>query len=302
MSIRSHPHSPTIFFFLIITSLCIGCQPVFTPLEESTLQITATVLLAAAPAEQELSPNEDGAETQTFCEESGTIQTLSLASELLNDVLEFNVYFPPCYRTDSEEPYPVIYLLHGQWQNAALWQKIGIQAAADDLILNRQRQPFLIVMPTEEYYFRSAENNRYPDALLQELLPWVEENLQACTQKECRAIGGISRGAAWATRLVFQNPDVFGALGAHSIPLFDGDIEILPAWVNAIPQDELPRIYADVGSSDPAVKDASAFEQELNALGVVHEWHLNSGRHNEDYWAQQLPNYLAWYTLAWLEE
>jgi S-formylglutathione hydrolase FrmB len=84
--------------------------------------------------------------------------------------------------------------------------------------------------------------------------------------------------------------------------LFNGDIEDLPDWVDAIPDGNLPRIYADVGSSDPAVKDAYAFEQALNALGVAHEWHLNSGRHNEDYWAEQLPDYLAWYTLAWLEE
>ena len=301
---RSHPHATTVFLFplsFIFASLFTGCQPVAAPLEEPTLPPAATALPTAVPAELKILLTEDGAETQALCEESGTIRSFTLESELLNDVLTFNVYFPPCYDPDSAHPYPVIYLLHGQRQAAALWQTLGIQAVADDLILNQRRQSFLIVMPTEEYYFRSVKNNRYPDALLTELLPWVETNLAACAQKECRAIGGISRGAAWATRLAFDHWDIFGALGAHSIPLFDGDIEDLPDWVDAIPAGSLPRIYADAGSSDPALKDAYAFEQALNALGVAHEWHLNSGRHNEDYWAEHLPDYLAWYTLAWLE-
>lgn len=305
MSLRSHPYSQTILFFfltLMLTFLFPGCQPVSAPVEEPTLQVTATAQPTAAPAEPELSPSEDGAETQALCEESGTIQPLTLDSELLNDVLTFNVYFPPCYDPDSADRYPVLYLLHGQQQDAALWQELGILAIADDLILNQKRSPFLIVMPVEEYFFRSAENNRYPDALLEELLPWVESNLPVCTQKECRAIGGISRGASWAARLALIHWDVFGALGAHSMPLFNGDIEVLPEWIDAIPRGSLPRIYADVGSSDPAVKDVYAFEQALNALGVAHEWHLNSGRHNETYWAEQLPAYLAWYTIPWMEE
>ncbi len=302
---RSYPHSQTIlnfFLFLMLAFLFHGCQPVATKVEEPTPYVTATVFPTAAPAEPDLSPSEDGAETQDLCEESGTIQSLTLDSELLKDVLTFNVYFPPCYDPDSTDLYPVIYLLHGQEQDATLWQTLGIQAIADDLILHQNRQPFLIVMPTEQYYFRAVKNNRYPAAILDELLPWVEATLPTCAQKECRAIGGISRGAAWATRLAFQNGDVFGALGAHSMPLFDGDIEDLPDWVDAISSGSLPRIYIDVGSSDPAVKEAYSFEQALNTLGVTHEWHLNSGRHNETYWMEQLPNYLAWYTLAWMEK
>jgi len=183
---RSHPHSTTVFLFflfLLFASLFTGCQLVAAPLEEPTLPAAATALPTAATAELKILLAEDGAETQALCEESGNIQTLSLDSDLLNDVLTFNVYFPPCYDPDSADSYPVIYLLHGQRQAAALWQTLDIQTAADDLILNQCRQPFLIVMPTEEYYFRSVKNNRYPDALIAELLPWVETNLAACTQK-----------------------------------------------------------------------------------------------------------------------
>lgn len=290
------------FSFFLLASLLLGCQPAPVAVEEPSLLPTATPAPTGTSSPALLIEEKDGAEPQALCEEGGTIQTLSLESQLLHDVLRFTVYFPPCYRADAAQVYPVIYLLHGQWQNTDLWQSIDLQAAADALILDQHRQPFLVVMPYEEYYFRSMQNNRYPDAILQELLPWVEENLSACAERDCRAIGGISRGAAWAVHLAFQNPAVFGTLGAHSMPASQEDLQDLPDWVDAAQEDMLPRIYADVGSSDPAVKDASAFDQALNALGVAHEWHLYAGRHNEEYWQQHLPDYLSWYTRNWMEE
>ena len=301
MKLRSHCCLRNIFRFLLLTFLFAGCRSLPQATPTPTTQITPTPFPTSTP---EATPTliSDEVKVESQCEENGTIQTFDLSSELLNDTLSFNVYFPPCYDPNSAEPYPVIYLLHGQEQDASLWQDINIQAAADELILHQSRQPFLIVMPVERYYFRSSENNRYPDALMQELLPWVESNLPACAERECRAIGGISRGGAWATRLAFQNWDVFGALGAHSTPLFNGDLEELSDWLDAIPSGSLPRIYIDVGSTDPAVKEAYAFEQALNVLGVPHEWRLNTGRHNETYWAEHIYEYLSWYTSAWMKE
>ncbi len=300
MNLRSHCFPQKAIQFLIIAFLLAGCQSSPQAAPTPTVENTATPLPTSTP-EATTTPVPENIKIESQCEES-SILTFTLSSELLNDTLSFNVYFPPCYDPHTSQPYPVIYLLHGQEQNASLWRDIGIQAAADQLILEQSRQPFLIVMPVEQYYFRSSENNRYPDAIMEELIPAVESDLPVCTERECRAIGGVSRGGAWAVRLAFQNLDIFGALGAHSTPLFEGDLEILPEWVDAISSDSLPRIYADVGSTDPAVKDAYAFDQELNVLGVPHEWHLNSGRHNEEYWSAHIYEYLFWYTSAWMKE
>lgn len=299
---RTRSHLPQTFIFLITgIFLFLLCACRAAPAEpHATAVVTETVIPTLVPEQStattavEVVPN--------ICDQSGMLASYSFESELLNDTLAFTVYLPPCYDPQPAEPYAVIYLLHGQQQDGPFWQELGIQVAADDLILNRQRQPFIIIMPVEEYYFRSPENNSYPNAILTELLPWVEQNLPVCSTRDCRAIGGVSRGAAWAVRLAFANPGTFSALGAHSLPLFNGDLEVLPQWIKAILSEELPRIYADVGNTDPAVKDAYDFEEALNALGVEHEWHLNSGRHNDEYWKTQLPAYLDWYTRLWNEE
>ena len=298
---KDHKRFP--LFILLLLGLMVwmtACQTVEgststalpTATKTPTQSITPPPTLAPAAVE----------ETEHICQEHGEIREFSLESNLLNDTLPFNIYFPPCYDAASTSAYPVIYLLHGQEQSPDLWSALGIQQIADELILDKGRKPFLVVMPAELFPFRPVQNNQFPQAVLQELLPWVEDNLPACTQRTCRAIGGISRGGAWAVRLALINPDVFASLGAHSTPLSEDDLEELPDWIDAIPPEELPRIYIDVGSTDPGVKASYAFDQTLNSLGVPHIWNMNTGRHNEAYWEAQLPSYLEWYTISWLED
>ena len=134
---------------------------------------------------------------------------------------------------------------------------------------------------------------------MEEIIPFVEDSFNVCAQRACRALGGISRGASWSVRLGFQYWDIFSSLGAHSLPTFRGDINYLPDWLAAIPDEDMPRIYLDTGRFDPEVKTAYAFEQVLNEKGVLHEWHLNEGRHNEEYWSEHIFEYISWYAAGW---
>jgi enterochelin esterase-like enzyme len=233
------------------------------------------------------------------CSETGQIKSDEIQSSLLNDKLAFTIYFPPCYEQGAQKPYPVLYLLHGQTFNDTQWIRLGITRVANHLIQNGRSAPFLIIMPNEEYYYRPVENNKFPDALIKELLPWVEKNLNACSEKRCRAIGGISRGAFWAIQIGFKYYNLFGSVGGHSLPSSDDDIKALPDLLASLPKDQLPRIYLDIGRSDPDIKSAYQYELILNQHGILHEWHLNDGHHDEDYWKAHVDEYLHWYTQPW---
>jgi enterochelin esterase-like enzyme len=233
------------------------------------------------------------------CSQPGKISQMDIDSKNLNNRLIFDVYFPPCYTNSGQDSYPVLYLLHGQTYDQTQWQKVGVQNYTDLLIQSRQTIPFLIVMPYEQFHYRPPEGNTFPQAIMDELIPWVEANLHARYQKYWRAIGGISRGASWAIHLGLQNANLFGAVGGHSLPTFNSDLKQLPDWLDNIPKNQLPRIYLDIGSRDPEVESAIQFEQILNKHGIPNEWHLNEGRHNEDYWGQHVQTYLDWYTQNW---
>jgi S-formylglutathione hydrolase FrmB len=287
---------PIFVFCSIVISACIG----------SSVEVSASSS-APAPTPNSLEKAQSSVglaptlknEQVILCDQPGKISRMQIASTKLNANLIFDVYFPPCYRNGSQVDYPALYLLHGQTFDQTQWQRLGVQKYADQLIQVGPTIPFLIIMPYEQYYYRPVQGNTFPQAVLEELIPWVEANLHARPQKNGRAIGGISRGASWAMRLAIQNPAVFGSVGGHSLPTFNGDLEQLPNWLGNTLMDQLPRIYIDIGSSDPEVESAIQFEQALNKQGIPNEWHLNIGRHNEAYWGQHIEEYLNWYTRGW---
>ena len=93
----------------------------------------------------------------------------------------------------------------------------------------------------------------------------------------------------------------FGAIGAHSLPPFRGDIYSLPYWLAAFPSAERPRLYIDIGIEDRYFEAAVLFEAALTHYRVPHEWHLNRGGHNETYWGVHMEDYLRWYSGGWSE-
>jgi enterochelin esterase-like enzyme len=233
------------------------------------------------------------------CSNTGEVKSYKLDSELMNGELYVSVYFPPCYDEERAQGYPVLYLLHGQTFDDQMWLDLGAGQAADELIADGQAQPFLMVMPYEEFYYRQPETTNFPQALTDEIIPFVDQTFNTCGERACRALGGISRGASWALRLGLQQWELFGSFGAHSLPTFRGDLGSLPGWLEALPTDDAPRIYLDTGRFDPEVKTAYRVEQVLNEKGFMHEWHLNEGRHNTEYWTVHLREYMQWYAAGW---
>jgi S-formylglutathione hydrolase FrmB len=54
-------------------------------------------------------------------------------------------------------------------------------------------------------------------------------------------------------------------------------------------------IELDVGDADVWLSTVTAFHDELNNLGVVHEWKILSGDHSPSYWIDHLSEYVSFY-------
>jgi len=222
-----------------------------------------------------------------------------IASNLLGEPFQFRVYLPPCYTTEPEKPYPVLYLFHGQQQDATLWEKLGALKAIDSLILSGASQPFLIVMPTERHFLLELQDTKFDQAVVEELVPAIDKNYPTCKRPSCRAVGGISRGAAWAVRVGFSHPDLFHYIGAHSPAVFGSDLARLPVILRAIKPEDIPLTYIDTGRTDIYRDSAIQLEGLLTQFGVPHEWHMNEGGHDLDYWYDHISEYMAWYAQNW---
>ncbi len=207
----------------------------------------------------------------------------------------FYIYLPECYQLDDDAHYPVLYLLHGQNYEADQWQRLGVVELAGVLMDADELLPFLIVMPFNVASWRGADVDEFGDVFVNEFIPYIDENYRTLDVSESRAVGGLSRGGGWAIRYGLTRPDLFGAFGAHSPAIFYQDYGKLDDWLAEIPANEMPLIYLDIGDQDGDLADARDFADELAEAGVVHEWHLYAGGHEESYWQAHVEEYLRWY-------
>jgi enterochelin esterase-like enzyme len=213
--------------------------------------------------------------------------------------LFFQLYLPPCYDAKKANGYPLLVLMHGQLSKDDQWVRLGVPDTADGLIYSGQAPPFIVVMPYEEYSLINPYESKFGKSVVEELIPWLDANYDTCPKKECRAIGGLSRGAAWAIHegLIYWN--TFGAIGGHSMPPFTGDPSYLPLWLRNIPAGQIPDIYMDIGDKDIYLPYASNWDKLLTYYNVPHQFHLNSGQHQEAYWSEHVQDYLVWYASHW---
>lgn len=271
-----------IILILFLTS-CGGERS--TPSPTETPRPTPSATPTVRVAEPSLTP--DPCQNPTGQVEAGTF-----SSDFLP---EYFIYLPKCYFDGSSTEYPVLYLLHGQGFTAEQWIDLGVVEHAAALMDAGEIPPFLIVLPLDRLSWDLVENDPFGDVFIDEFIDYIDVEYHTLAAPEFRALGGLSRGAGWTIRLGLQNADRFGALGIHSPAIFQRDASKLDDWLGAIPADEMPLIYLDIGDHDSGYEGARRFADLLAEMGVPHRWHLYTGTHDDAYWRAHMEEYLRWY-------
>lgn len=293
---------------------CQGANPVIGQIQgaaSAPLTVTGTPFQAQSPTAlptvtltSTLAPTDTPVPSPTpqpCTEQVGKIEAREVQLPTSDTPFDFRVYTPPCFSQNPSLRYPVLYMIHGQTYKDDQWERLGIGTAADALINAHQAPPFLIVMPEEKNTYADIYVESFGRDVTDGLVPWIDAHYPTCAERACRAIGGLSRGGAWALHLGFTHTALFSAIGLHSTPPFNTDPGLFPIWVRDIPDGQMPRVYMDIGKGDPFLSMASAFEAQLVRYNVPHEWYLFNGTHEEAYWSAHVADYLEWYTRPWNE-
>ncbi|MEI7844442.1 MAG: alpha/beta hydrolase-fold protein [Chloroflexota bacterium] len=230
--------------------------------------------------------------------ESGSLEKGIITTVLMDKPMRYSVYLPPCYGFDQRTRYPVLYMLHGQGFTEDQWVRIGATNSADRLISADQVPPFIMVFPFD-YSLKQPNQYKFEDVFVKLLLPHIDTEYRTKTDKVQRAIGGLSRGGAWALHIGAKYPELFGAIGGHSPVIFYADENSLRRNLLAMQPNQAPRIWLDAGDSDSEYTLIKSFEEFLNKNNILHEWHGFVGWHDEKYWSAHVDDYLLWYAQAW---
>ncbi|OGO26668.1 MAG: hypothetical protein A2136_08965 [Chloroflexi bacterium RBG_16_54_11] len=272
-------------------------RPSITPLDLTRTQPLPTIANRATPTPSRSTSTPTIAPCLLV---GGQVEVAELSTELLSDPLVYRIYLPPCYLSQPERLYPVLYLVHGQTYTDTQWQRLGVPGAIDRLVAAREIAPFIVVMPRDRLW-REPTSDNFGMAIQQALIPWVDGHYRTNPERAFRAIGGLSRGAAWAIHLGFSHPELFSAVGIHSGFVFYTDVGSLPQWLSGMPEGLAPRIYIDAADNDrPEITESSTWlEEVLTQNDIPHEWHMFTGEHAEAYWQAHVEDYLRWYSLDW---
>lgn len=235
-----------------------------------------------------------GATDVPACTTAGSLTQMQIDSAELGEKLTFSVYLPPCYDTKKTGGYPVLYLLHGQNMDDTYWPSLGITDLANEKILGGA-PAFIMVFPYEVHNWDPVSGSKFGDAVTEDLIPYVESHFAACTERSCRAIGGLSRGGGWALHIGLTHFEEFGAIGAHSPGYFSGDLYRVENLLQVYSTEDFPRMYFDRGEEDYLKDSIDQYVANLDYTGVAYEYHVNPGSHETAYWQSQVQNYLDWY-------
>ena len=231
----------------------------------------------------------------------GQVEQASIPSKQMKGDLKFHIYLPPCYGQDITQRYPVLYLIHGQSFTDDQWARLGAPQAADELITEGM-PPFIIIMPFDKYHYRQPATDPFDEAMIEELIPYIDATYRTIPERTSRAVGGLSRGGGWALHFVLNHPELFGAFGGHSLAILDEDGRRISRLLDAIPVENMPRIFMDIGKSDGLKASVEKFEAQLTERGIPHEWYVYPGYHTEEYWTKHVEEYIKWYAAGWAGE
>lgn len=134
------------------------------------------------------------------------------------------VYTPPGYQENKSRNYPVLYLQHGSFEDETGWASQGkANLILDNLIAAGEAEPMIIVMdngyaykPEELEKSQGRPFSSFEEVLMTEVIPQIDAKYRTLTNKENRAIAGLSMGANQTMRILMNNLDKFGYYGGFS--------------------------------------------------------------------------------------
>ena len=127
------------------------------------------------------------------------------------------VYTPPAW--DPAKKLPVLYLQHGYGENETGWVYQGhVGRIADRLLAEGAMEPMLIVMGNGMAVAADGTQDRglFPKIIVNDLIPFIESHYQVLTDRDHRAMAGLSMGSFHTSVTTLTHPELFAWAGLFS--------------------------------------------------------------------------------------
>jgi len=158
----------------------------------------------------------------------GAVSAVTYYSKALSRFRRMHVYTPPGYALGKGK-YPVFYLLHGAGDCDDSWSSVGRAGfILDNLIAAQKAKPMIVVLPaghTGRFAPRGPGSPRPPadefsKDFVGDIMPYIEQHYRVRTDRQSRAMAGLSMGGGQTLNIGIPHLDKFAYLGVFSSGVF----------------------------------------------------------------------------------
>ena len=208
------------------------------------------------------------------------------------------VYTPAEYdlKKEQKKRYPVLYLQHGMGEDETGWAKQGrMQHIMDNTIASGEVVPMIVVMESGDikapFNFAGGGSNRqgfsdygasfYP-VLIEDLIPYIDANFRTKTDRDNRAMAGLSWGGHQTFDVVLNHMDKFSYMGAFSGAIFGLDVKTAYNGIFTRPDEfnkQIHYLFLSCGSEENF--GTEALVNNLKSAGINADYYVSPGTHHE---------------------
>ena len=234
-------------------------------------------------------------------------------SKLTNSFRRCFVYTPAGYNENAKTRFPVLYLQHGSFEDETGWAVQGKgNLILDNLIASKQAVPMIVVMDNGYAYKKQETTENKPaqpasvfeEVMINEIIPMIDSKFRTISDREHRAIAGLSMGANQTMRIAVNHLDKFAYYGGFSgTSNYPSSDEIDPkVFLGGKLNDgkainkQLKVLWLGLGTKEPNPFSGSigAFRAMLDKQGIKHVYYESKGTAHEWLtWRRSLHQYAS---------
>jgi enterochelin esterase-like enzyme len=228
----------------------------------------------------------------------GKLDTITYDSKSVGAARKARVWTPADY--SDNQKYPVLYLMHGIGSNETQWTRGSNEGYAqnvlDNLYAEKKIVPMIVVMPNGRANANPTGGDAFVDYaafekdLFQDLAPFIESHYPCKTDRENRAIAGLSMGGGQSLNIGLGNPDKFAWVGGFSSApnTMSGDQLTQTVAKMQASKDKYNLIWIGCGVSDGLIGNGERVHAALDAANIKNFTYPQAGAHTFEVWHNNL--------------
>lgn len=226
----------------------------------------------------------------------GQIRTCTYYAENQQRFRRCVVYTPADYDKNKKKRYPVLYLQHGMGEDETGWSTQGyMYNILDNQIAEGKCEPMIVVMESGdiEVGFRprpgkdvNEERNLYGSSfatlMINDLIPYIDETFRTYTDREHRAMAGLSWGGKQTFDITLTNLDKFAYIGGFSGAIFGVDVKTAFNGVFTDAKAFNKKVhYLFLGCGTEENMGTEALVKSLRGMGINVDYYVSQGTAHE---------------------